>query len=233
MKKEIKINPIAIIIARGNSVSIKNKNLKIINKKPLLEWSINHCKESRKIRDIWVSSDSKKILNFAQSKGVKIIKRPKKYSRSNSSSESAWLHAINHLEKKKIYFDTILAPQVTSPIRGKNDFDNAIKIFVTKKLDSMFSATKIRDHFVWKKKNNYLKPNYDYKDRKPRQKIAPNYLENGSFFIFNKSKFKKNNCRMFGKIGIYVQDSYKSFQIDEKEDLIILESIMKNIRKFT
>ena len=40
MKKEIKINTIAIILARGNSVAIKNKNLRKINKKPLLEWTI-------------------------------------------------------------------------------------------------------------------------------------------------------------------------------------------------
>jgi len=229
MKKEIKINTIAIILARGNSVSIKNKNLRKINKKPLLEWTIDHCLNSRLVKETWVSSDSKKILNFALKKGVKIIKRPKIYSRSNSSSESAWLHAIKYLENIKIKFNTVLAPQPTSPIRGRKDFDLAIKMFDKSKLDSLFSATEIKDFFVWKKKGKNLKPNYNFKLRKPRQKISPNYLENGSFFIFDKDKYKKNKCRMFGKIGFFIQENYKSFQLDEKDDLIIIESIIKNL----
>ena len=229
MKKEIKINTVAIILARGNSVSIKNKNLIKINKKPLLEWTIDHCLNSSLVKETWVSSDSKKILNFALKKGVKIIKRPKIYSTSDSSSESAWLHAIKYLENKKIKFNTVLAPQPTSPIRGKKDFDSAIKMFDKSKFDSLFSATEIKDFFVWKKKNKHLKPNYNYKLRKPRQKISPNYLENGSFFIFDKDKYKKNKCRMFGKIGFFIQENYKSFQLDEKDDLIIIESIIQNL----
>ena len=57
MKKEIKINTIAIILARGNSVSIKNKNLIKINKKPLLEWTIDHCLNSSLGKETWVRSD--------------------------------------------------------------------------------------------------------------------------------------------------------------------------------
>lgn len=232
MKKQTKLNTVAIILARGNSVSIKNKNLKKINNKPLLEWSINHCKNSKFIDQVWVSSDSKKILNFSLKKGARAILRPKKYAKSNSSSEIAWLHAIKYLEKQKIIFDTIVAPQATSPIRGRNDFDEALKKFELNNFDSLFSASKLRDFFVWKKKNNLLKANYDFKKRKPRQKIDPIYLENGSFYIFNKNKFKKNTCRMFGNIGFYIQENYKSFQIDEKNDLIILEILMKNLSKF-
>ena len=170
MKKQIKLNTIAIILARGNSVSIKNKNLKKINNKPLLEWSINHCKNSQFINQVWVSSDSKKILNFSLKKGAKAILRPKKYATSNSSSEIAWLHAIKYLEKKKIIFDTIVAPQATSPIRGKNDFDKALIKFELNNFDSLFSASELRD-FCMEKKNNLLKANYDFKKRKPRQKL--------------------------------------------------------------
>ena len=92
---------IAIILARGGSKGIKNKNLRKINKKPLIYWSIKQCLNSKKVRETWLSSDSSKILDYAKRNGVKIIKRPKKYASSNSSSESAWLHAVTFLEKKK------------------------------------------------------------------------------------------------------------------------------------
>ena len=218
----------AIILARGNSKSIKNKNLKKINGKPLLFWSIEQLKKTKSINQIWISSDSNKILKYALKKKINIIQRPKKFATAKASSESAWLHAINFLEKKNIFFDTILGVQPTSPIRGKDDFENAIKIFNKKNYDSLFSSSIIRDHFIWKKNNNYLKPNYNYKKRKPRQQIKGQFLENGSFYLFDKIKFKRYKCRLFGKIGTYVQNFYKNFQVDELDDFHIVESILKN-----
>ena len=61
----------------------------------------------------------------------------------------------------------------------------------------------------------------------PRQYINEKYLENGSFFIFKKKLFNKNKCRMFGKIGTFVQPAHESFQIDDKHDILIVESIIK------
>ena len=129
MKKKV----IAIVLARGGSKSIKNKNLKKINNKPLLEWTINNCKKSKLIHQTWLSSDSQKILNYGIKNKINVIKRPAQFATDKASSESAWLHAIKFLENKKINFDTVIAPQPTSPIRGKNDFDEAIKKFFTKK----------------------------------------------------------------------------------------------------
>ncbi len=223
MKKKV----IAIILARGGSKSIKNKNLKKINNKPLLQWTINHCKKSKLIQQTWLSSDSAKILNYGIKNKINVIKRPTRFATDKASSESAWLHAIKFLEEKKINFDTVIAPQPTSPIRGKNDFDQAIKKFFMHKYDSLFSSSIIKDFFVWKKKGKKLSSNYNYKKRKPRQSIDPFFLENGSFFIFNKSKFKKFRSRMFGYIGTYIQANYKSYQIDEPDDIFIIESLMK------
>jgi N-acylneuraminate cytidylyltransferase len=219
---------IAIILARGGSKGIKNKNLRKINKKPLIYWSIKQCLNSKKVRETWLSSDSSKILDYAKRNGVKIIKRPKKYASSNSSSESAWLHAVTFLEKKKIRFNSVLGIQPTSPIRGKKDFDNAINFFYRNKLDSLFSSTIIRDFFYWEKNKKNFLANYNYRLRKPRQKIKEKFLENGSFYIFNKDKFKIKKNRLFEKIGTYVQENYKSFQLDEIHDYYILESIMSN-----
>lgn len=224
----MKKNILAIILARGNSKSIKNKNLKKINGKPLLLWSIEQLKRSKSINQIWLSSDSNKILNYAIKKKINVIKRPAKFATSKASSELAYLHAINFLEKKNIFFDTILGIQPTSPIRGKNDFDKAINIYDKKNYDSLFSSSIIKDYFVWKKNKNLFIPNYNYKKRKPRQQIKEQFLENGSFYIFDKIKFKRYKCRLFGKIGTYVQNFYKNFQVDEPDDFHIVESILKN-----
>ncbi len=228
----IKKKIIAIILARGGSKSIKNKNLKKINNKPLLQWSLDHCKNSKNISSIWLSSDSKSILKLGEKNKINIIKRPLKLARDRSSSEVAWLHAINFIESKKIKFDIVLAIQPTSAIRGDKDFDNAINLFVKKKYDSLFSCSEISDYCVWEINNKKLKSLYDYKNRKPRQLIRKKYLENGSFFIFNKEKFKIKKNRFFGNVGFYLQEYYKSFQIDEPEDIHIVESVLKYKKKF-
>ena len=130
----------AVILARGGSKGIKNKNLILINGKPLIYWSIKRCLESEKISNTWVSSDNKKILNISEKFGAQIIKRPKKLATDKSSSDMAWHHAIKYI-KKIDNVNYIVGVQPTSPIRGKKDFDNAIKKQFYKKYDSLFSAT--------------------------------------------------------------------------------------------
>ena len=222
-----KIKFIALILARGNSKTIKKKNLTKLWGKPLIYWSIRRCLESKYISSTYVSSDNKEILSKAKKYGANIIERPKKYALDTTSSEISWLHAIQYLKRKNVNFSHVVAVQATSPLRDGKDFDNAIKKFLSRKLDSLFSANKIFDYFVWKNKNNKLIPNYNYKKRPRRQQIKNLYLENGSFFIFNKSKFLKKQVRFFGKIGFYVMEEQKKYQIDNYHDLELLESLKK------
>ena len=171
---------ICIIIARGGSKSILNKNIINLNKKPLLAWTINQVLNSKIKLDLWVSSDSERILKTAKNYGAKIIKRPLKFAKDNSSSEEAWLHAIKYIEKvrniKLDYNDVIIAPQVTSPIRNSKDFKDALHQFIKEKADSMFTANKLNDFFIWSVENNkYKSSNYNFKKRPVRQKIKSKF----------------------------------------------------------
>tara|TARA_B100000989_G_C19530224_1_gene469237 strand:+ start:1455 stop:2138 length:684 start_codon:yes stop_codon:yes gene_type:complete len=214
----------SIILARGGSKGIKGKNLKHVGGKPLLFWSINASLKSKKIFKTWVSSDSKKILDYSLDCGANIIKRPKKISTDIASSETAWVHAIKFIEKN-FQIETVVGIQPTSPIKSGKDFDDAIKDFSKKKYDSLFSSCLIKDYCVWEK-NKSFKALYDYKKRKRRQEFKEKYLENGSFYIFNKKKFLMKNNRLFGNIGTFKQNKLKSFQIDDFEDLFIVDTLL-------
>ncbi len=220
-------NYIAIILARGGSKGIKFKNLFKINNKPLIYWSIRDCLRSKKISSVWVSSDNLRILKYVKKFGARPILRPKKYAGDNSSSESAWLHAVNFLEAKNIAISNIVGIQPTSPLRNKKDLDNACKIFSKNKFDSLFSALSITDHFIWSKKKGKLFSNYNFRNRPRRQKIKEKYLENGSFYIFNKKKFLIHKNRLFEKIGVYSMSKINSFQIDDMDDVKIVNSLKK------
>ena len=92
------LKSVAIILARGGSKEIKHKNLKKINGKSLLEITILQIKKNLDI-DIFVSSDSNKILEEARRLRCYSIIRPKKLSGDDSSSEEVLLHAIQEIEK--------------------------------------------------------------------------------------------------------------------------------------
>ncbi len=220
---------ISIIPARGGSKGIKRKNIINFCNKPLLYWTINRSINSKLISSTWVTSDNNEILKYAKKFGANAIKRPARISKTNSKSEDAILHAISHIEKNE-NFEHIIFPQVTSPIRHKNDFDKAIRLYLKNSYDSLFSAEPIKDYFIWEKfKDNNFKPmNYSIKKRSMRQSIKNKYHENGSFYIFKKNKFLRSKVRLFGKIGVYKMDKFKSIQIDENPDIKIAKILMKN-----
>ena len=67
MKKNKLTKNIAIITARKNSKRIKNKNIKIFNKKPLIYWTIKTALKSKLFDKVFVSTDSKKLKIFRKS----------------------------------------------------------------------------------------------------------------------------------------------------------------------
>ncbi len=217
---------IAIILARGGSKQIKNKNLVKINNKPLIYYTIKECLRSNLIDETWVSSDDENILKFSKKIGANIIKRPKKFSRDNTSSESSWIHAIKYLKKNDINFEIVVAPQVTSPKRPKNIFDRAIKFFQKNKFDSLMSVSEINPPNMWVKTKNSDKLKIKIHNfYKRRQFFNKTLNENGSFYIFKASKFLKFKNRLFKRIGTYEIDKRFSFEIDDLDDLKIIKKI--------
>ena len=78
-----------------------------------------------------------------------------------------------------------------------------------------------------KKKKRYESINYDFKNRGTRQKRDLNYVENGSIYVFKTDLIKYYNNRIAGKVGMYLMNFWQSFEIDEKDDWKLLETIQK------
>jgi len=219
----------SIILARGGSKGVPNKNIVDFCGKPLIAWTIEQCLQSENVDSVWVSSDSQEILNISKKYGAKTIQRPDNISGDFATSESAWLHAIKFIEESGS-IDLVFAPQVTSPLREVKDIDTAIKLFQKEKYDSMFSSSIVEDLFFWEKDiNNKLQSiNYNYLDRKRRQDMTEKIVENGSFYIFKPEIIKKYGNRFGGSIGHSRMDFWKMFEIDNLEDLKMCSSLMKD-----
>ena len=218
---------LAFIPARSGSKGIPNKNIKLFNGKPLVEWTINSALKSKQVDKVVVSSDSKKILSISKKLGAEIVLRPKDISGDYATTESAIKH---YIKNSKNSFETVVLLSPTSPLREKRDIDNAIKEFKSKKLDSCFSAAKLSDFLIWKlnkKTKKYESINYDFRNRVRRQNRELNYVENGSIYVFKTNLIKNKNNRIAGKIGMYLMNFWQSFELDEKDDWKLLETIQK------
>lgn len=221
---------IAIILARGGSKRIPYKNIVRFCGKPLLAWTIIQAKHSPKINEVYVSTDDNKIVMVAKKYGAKIIKRPDTISGDYSTSEDALKHAINKIREENIHcnIDYIVFLQPTSPLRETKDIDEAIQTIINEKADSLFSSGKLGDFYIWKSYNGKLKSlNYNYKNRKRSQDFGEQFVENGSIYVFKPEILFSDNNRLGGKITVSIMDFWKSFEIDEKENLEFCENVFK------
>ena len=221
-------NIVAIIPARGGSKGLPNKNIIDFCGKPLIAWTIEQCLSSKYISDVWVSSDSQEILSVSEKYGAKTINRPSDISGDLASSESVLRHAIEVIPRND-NIDLVFAPQVTSPLRETKDINNAIELFQKEKYDSMFSSCIAEDLFFWErsKSGELQSVNYDYLNRKRRQDVQEQVIENGSFYVFRPEILQKNNNRFGGKIGHFKMDFWKMFEIDNLEDLKMCRVLMQ------
>jgi N-acylneuraminate cytidylyltransferase len=220
---------LAVVAARGGSKGIPRKNLIDLCGKPLIAWTVLQAKAARGIDVVAVSSDSDEILAAAEAAGAVGVRRPDDISGDLSSSEAAWLHALDEVDGRLGPFGRIVALQATSPIREASDIDRALEAFEREKLDSLLSVCEVEDYFNWRIGKDGPEPiNYDYHDRRMRQQIEKRYLENGSFYVFIPSLLREKNNRLGGTIGMHVMERHKMFQIDRPEDLKLCEAIMRS-----
>lgn len=111
---------IALIPAKKNSIRIKNKNIKIFNKKPIIYWTIKKAIETKIFDKIIVSTNSNKIASISKKFGAEVpFIRPKNLSKKLTPINEVVKHAIKYLEKKKIYAKNICCLFAASPFIKK------------------------------------------------------------------------------------------------------------------
>lgn len=216
---------IAFIPVRGGSKSIPLKNIKDFCGKPLVCWNIEALENCELVDKIIVATDSPeiaKVVNSCNYRKTSIYWRSPESASDTASTESVMLEFI---ENEPVSDDTIfMLVQATSPMTQTKHFTDAIMQYRNENIDSLLSC--VRNYrFFWSTEGNSL--NYDYKNRPRRQDFKGNLMENGAFYISSVKSILKSKNRLSGKIGIYMMPEYTSAEIDEPDDWIILESLMR------
>lgn len=130
---------LAIIPARLGSKRLKYKNIKLFKGRPLFVWSYIAAKKSKYIDKIFISTESKRILNYAKKYGYRSnLLRRKKISRDQTSSEEVILDVLRKNKK----FDYFILLQPTSPLRTNFDIDRSINLIINKKKNFLVSINR-------------------------------------------------------------------------------------------
>jgi CMP-N,N'-diacetyllegionaminic acid synthase len=223
---------LAIIPARGGSKGIPHKNIKKINGKPLIHYTIVQAKKSKYISKIVVSSDDEKILSYSKKSKVDVIKRPKKLSTGTARSEDVYKHVIQHYDKLNQFFDTIVILQPTSPLRIKNDIDNAINKFRKSNSDIVLSVypAPFPPEWYFLIKNRKLKFFINKKKVKRRQDYDKFYIPNGSVFVTSKNHILKDSKFLSDNISPFIMPEERSLDIDTLFDFKLAKMLLKKIK---
>jgi len=121
---------LGVILARGNSKGIKNKNLLKINNKTLIEIAIDSAKKSKKLSKIIFSSDSDRLIRVARKKTRIHFKRPKNLATDKSSTYDVLRHATRWIENNGWKPDIIVALPPTTPFRNSKHIDQTINLLI-------------------------------------------------------------------------------------------------------
>ena len=217
---------VALIPARGGSKGVPRKNIRLLAGKPLIAHSIEDAQQSTSVDQVYVSTDNEEIAAISQEYGAKIIHRPAELANDTASSESALIHALQTLESKNINLDFLVFLQCTSPVRTGAEIDQAIAKLKKDQADSLLSVSPSH-RFIWEEVDGDAKSiNYDYRHRPRRQDMNPQYVENGSIYIFKPWVLKETQNRLGGKISLYVMSEMAAVEIDSEEDFQMIEFFM-------
>lgn len=221
------LNVIAIIPARGGSKSIPKKNIKLLNGKPLIEYTINAAIKSKLITSIVVSTDDDEIFEVCSKfKQLVIIRRPEYLASDTSSTEDCLMHAI---EEFKIKFDDtpdiILTLEPTSPLRTSNTIDKCIKIFLETDSDSVISLVESRECFgkIINNKFKHLAPN----QARRRQDRDPLYKECGTIYGTRLSTLMDKKSVFGDIIHPLIVPQRESYDINYDDDFNLIEALVK------
>ena len=202
---------LAVIPARAGSKGIPNKNIRIINGRPLIYYSIENAVNSKYITDIIVTTDSEEIKLIAKQMKVNYKERDPELCKDNITLDSVIYDAIDKNKK----WDYIVTMQPTSPTLKVETLDKAIKFAIENNTDTLISAINA-PHLTWGLKDGKVVPNY--KERLNRQFLPPCYFETGAFVI-SKYEVVTPNTRIGKNVSVYEIPEDEAIDVDNFEDL--------------
>lgn len=228
------MKPLVIIPARGGSKGIPRKNIKLLNGKELILYTMEEARKVFKDEQICISTDDIEIKSCVENAGLKVpFLRPEKLAMDNSSTYDVLIHAIEYFEAIGYSADVIVVLQPTSPFRKAKHILEALQLF-RNDLDMVVSVkeTKANPYYVLFEEDTL---GYLEKSKKgtflSRQACPKVWEFNGSIYIISVNSLKTKAISEFTKVVKYEMDEESSLDIDEPMDWKIAEFLIQTEKR--
>lgn len=217
---------LVVIPARGGSKGIPRKNLRLLNNKPLISYSIEVAKASQYVDDVVVTTDDSKIALIAEKFGASVVRRSEELSTDDMLLDPVIYDAM--VQKEKLAFDEydiVITLQPTSPLIKTATLDNVIEKFEDFSLESVISVVDDR-HLSWgfDEKNQRYFPNYI--ERVAKKDLPKSFRETGAILATRRA-FVHENSRLGTNIDIVEVSKEESVEIENYEDWWLAENYVK------
>ncbi len=212
---------LAIIPAAEGLNTLPNRNMRVINGKPLIFYALENAKKSKYVSDIIVTSNSDEILMIVeQIGGAKCYRRSEELSGIDIPLERV-INDVRNITEFNDY-DYIVTMQSIAATLKASTLDRALEKCYTENIDTMISVSEKKKYF-WKIQDN--EPVADKKERVSKKNLEPSYMETGAFFI-SKPCYITDNSRIGGKKSLYVLEPDESVDVLTFGDLKQAEYIL-------
>ena len=227
---------LCVLQVRGGSKGVPKKNIREVNGKPLMNWTIESAKKSGVFESIWISSDSDEILEVGRKAEVNTIRRPEELSGDEVLSVDSLYWAVEQIEElKQNKYDYVVELPVVCPLRNETHIKEAVEKLITTDADSVISVTQMTDkHPVRMKRitdDDLIEDfcsEYPEGDAGRRQDLEPCYIRNGGIYSMKRNTLMNEKTR-HGKISRpYVMEDKYSVNIDNEMDLKLAEVMLND-----
>ena len=228
---------LTIIPARAGSKGVKNKNIKPLDGKPLILYTIEEAKKSDQIDKIVVSTDSTEIADLSKIHGVEVpFIRPKKLSTDSSLTYDVVKHCIEYYKSNGEHFDIILLLQPTTPFRTVETINKSVKILKNKSVytsvvsvvdvegNHPFRMKEIKDNFLI----NYIDQGFE--NMNPRNELPKVYIRSGAIYAILTKNFYEEQSLVSNLCSPIILDKIETINIDSPLDFEFCEFILKKTK---
>lgn len=218
---------VAFVPVRGGSKSIPLKNIRNFCGRPLIYWNLKALEEAPEVDHVVVATDSPQIREvvkgFAFSK-VLLFDRSAESASDTASTETAMFDYLDRDGSRWTDKDVFVLAQATSPFTRREDFSGALQHFSEGGFDSLLSCVRFK-RFFWTADGQ--SKNYDYRQRPRRQDFDGEWMENGAFYVSTIAAIRASGLRISGHIGLFEMPEYTAIEMDEEDDWLMAEQLMR------
>ena len=227
----------AMIPARSGSKTIKNKNIKKINNKPLIYYSLKFAKDLKFFDKIIFSSDSSKYLKLASKYGRFYLHKRNKFASSDKASDYEIFKNFisDYVKEQKILPKYFAHLRPTTPVRSKKTVKEALKCFMKNsnkfsalRTISLMSETSYKSlRIINRKLCSIIKEDFDMDYyNKPQGYFSKTYVANGVIDIYLTKNILKGFLLEKKVYPFIIQDL--NSDIDSLQDFKFVEFNLKN-----